>query len=73
MWSLYSSCKLQHTAKEGILLYLMTSLWGNAGAYRGATNRLLQTLPWDAILPCHGDYIESGGKQTLAKHLGLKT
>lgn len=43
-----------------------------AGAYRGATHRLLDGLPWDAILPCHGEYIPKGGKQTLTKHLGLK-
>ena len=43
-----------------------------AGAYRGATQRLTSELQWDSILPCHGDYIPSGGKQILQKHLGLQ-
>ena len=43
-----------------------------AGKYKGATNRLVNELQWDAILPCHGNYIPSGGKQILKQHLGLK-
>ena len=44
----------------------------HAGAYQGATQRLTNELQWDSILPCHGNYISSGGKQILTKHLGLK-
>lgn len=43
-----------------------------AGAYQGATHRLVNQLQWDSILPCHGNYIPSGGKQILKEHLGLK-
>ena len=43
-----------------------------AGKYKGATHRLVNDLQWDAILPCHGNYIPSGGKQILKQHLGLK-
>ena len=24
---------------------------------------------WDALLPCHGEYLASGGKEALRKHL----
>ena len=44
----------------------------SAEKYRGATQRLMEGLPWQAILPCHGDYISSDGKQILNAHLGLK-
>ncbi len=42
-----------------------------ADGYMAAMKRLLDDWEWDAILPCHGHFIESGGKQTLRRHLGL--
>ena len=43
-----------------------------AGKYKGATHRLVNDLQWDAILPCHGNYIPPGGKQIFKQHLGLQ-
>lgn len=31
---------------------------------------LLRDWDWDAILPCHGDAVTSGGKGLLRRHLG---
>lgn len=46
-------------------------MW-HAGAFQVATKRLMSELQWDSILPCHGNYIPSGGKETLREHLRLK-
>ncbi len=43
-----------------------------AEGYKAAFERLLDQLVWDAILPCHGQYIGSGGKQVLKAHLKLQ-
>ena len=40
------------------------------GAYEAAMRTLLQEWDWDAILPCHGGLVQSGGKALLRKHLG---
>lgn len=42
------------------------------GAFQVATKRLMSELQWDSILPCHGNYISSGGKEILREHLRLK-
>jgi hypothetical protein len=34
-------------------------------------HRILEEWQWDAILPCHGTFIASGGKQALRQHLNL--
>ncbi len=57
---------------DGHLAMQVCDLLCCAGAYQGATNRLVNQLQWDSILPCHGNYIPSGGKQILKNHLGLK-
>ena len=43
-----------------------------AEEYKAALERLLDQLEWDAVLPCHGNYIGSGGKQFLKAHLKLQ-
>lgn len=40
------------------------------GAYEAAMRTLLEEWDWDAILPCHGDIVKSGGKALLRRHLG---
>ncbi|KAK9839790.1 hypothetical protein WJX81_002018 [Elliptochloris bilobata] len=40
------------------------------GAYEAAMQTLLQDWDWEAILPCHGDAVISGGKALLRRHLG---
>ena len=43
-----------------------------AEGYKAAFERLMDQLEWDAVLPCHGNYIGSGGKQFLKAHLKLQ-
>jgi len=40
-------------------------------AQRAAMRVLFEEWEWDAILPCHGSFIASGGKALLRKHLGM--
>jgi hypothetical protein len=42
-----------------------------AGGYDKAMDRLFNKLQWDAILPCHGNYIPTGGKAFTKQHLGM--
>lgn len=42
-----------------------------AEKYLAAMHRIFDEWEWDAILPCHGTFIASGGKQQLRKHLNL--
>lgn len=43
----------------------------NKEEYNAAMDRILNQWQWDAILPCHGTFIASGGKQQLQQHLNL--
>lgn len=40
-------------------------------AFERAAETLMSAWEWDAILPCHGTFLASGGKETLRAHLGL--
>jgi len=48
------------------------SLMIKDGAARSAAMAvLMEEWDWDAILPCHGSFIPSGGKDAMRKHLNL--
>ncbi|KAK9807495.1 hypothetical protein WJX72_000868 [[Myrmecia] bisecta] len=53
------------------LPFYRTFMIKDKDAYHAAMTRLLGDWQWDAILPCHGDFIRSGGKRTLRRHLGV--
>lgn len=42
-----------------------------AGEYDEATRRIFKEWDFDAILPCHGDFVPSNGKEILRRHLKL--
>ena len=54
---------------QGSCLELKVGACG-AGGYDAAMQTLLRDWDWDAILPCHGDAVASGGKGLLRRHLG---
>ena len=72
-WSLLSA--LRHCAQcvHKTLLSRIVDLKQNlnAGEYDEATTRIFQEWDFDAILPCHGDFVPSNGKETLRRHLRL--
>ncbi|BDA49772.1 hypothetical protein COCOBI_14-3920 [Coccomyxa sp. Obi] len=41
------------------------------GEYDEATRRIFKEWNFEAILPCHGDFVPSNGKEVLRKHLKL--
>ncbi|EIE18708.1 hypothetical protein COCSUDRAFT_20322 [Coccomyxa subellipsoidea C-169] len=42
------------------------------GEYVGAMQRIFEEWDFDAILPCHGDFVSKNGKEVLRKHLKLQ-
>ena len=43
-----------------------------AGGYDEAMRRIFEEWDFDAILPCHGDFVPSNGKEVLRQHLRLQ-
>lgn len=49
----------------------MTHVICASGQFDATMKRIFDDWQWDAIMPCHGTFIPSGGKQALRDHLSL--
>ena len=53
------------------LLPMTRRMYALADTYDLQMSRIFNTWQWDAILPCHGEYVPTSGKAVLQRHLKL--